>query len=138
MPRSQVFVYGTLMTGLSNYRVVAPYAVAAQPATIQGCLYHLPAGYPAVISGLGVVHGELITLTNLKQALKALDHLEDYHGPGQDNLYNRVLVDVTLEHGQTQAYTYLWPEERRPYLKKRGTFIKNGNWKHYINNKRQS
>ena len=78
---SCVFVYGTLMRGMSNHQVLAPYFATVRLAQLQGILFDLPYGYPAVIDGNGVVHGELIELVDPKAALITLDKLEDYHGP---------------------------------------------------------
>lgn len=45
----RVFVYGTLKRGFHNHGRLCRSASACIPATTWGRLYHLPAGYPALI-----------------------------------------------------------------------------------------
>lgn len=56
-----VFVYGTLMKGFWNYRryLEGKISYVASGKT-QGLLYHLPEGYPALITGNKLVEGEII------------------------------------------------------------------------------
>ena len=86
----KVFVYGSLRTDFWNYDKVLKNRVRqVEKGQIKGDLYHLPAGYPAVILGEGTVYGEVITLSQDK-ILKSLDLLEGYMGEGEENLYVRV------------------------------------------------
>lgn len=48
-PMLRVFVYGTLKRGFHNHERLCQAATACHPATTWGQLYHLPAGYPALI-----------------------------------------------------------------------------------------
>jgi gamma-glutamylcyclotransferase (GGCT)/AIG2-like uncharacterized protein YtfP len=89
---NKVFVYGTLMTGMKNHYLVEPYVKSVKPARVAGVLYDLPYGYPAMTTGNMEVFGELMELANITEALKVLDRLEDYRGPGEaGNLYDRVV-----------------------------------------------
>lgn len=127
-----VFVYGTLMKGLSNHQVIQPFIKSIEQASLQGQLFHLPYGYPAMMSGEGVVFGELVELDGPEEALVALDQLEDYYGAGNpNNLYNRVLREVEVANGQgVMAYVYLWanPEE----LPEMGVRVVSGNWRNFM------
>lgn len=92
----RVFVYGTLKPGEANYKkYCAGKVVDVKRAFVQGKLFALPMGYPAMTLGDSQVHGYLLTFTNSK-ILKELDVLEDYHSDRQtpENLYNRQIIEV--------------------------------------------
>ncbi|MGI0486085.1 gamma-glutamylcyclotransferase family protein [Pantanalinema rosaneae CENA516] len=73
-----LFVYGTLQPGERNYRVCEAYVVASQPAIVQGCLYQLPFGYPALtLEGDRSIHGMLFSFTD-PTALVILDQFEQH------------------------------------------------------------
>ncbi|HEY9617489.1 MAG TPA: gamma-glutamylcyclotransferase family protein [Microcoleaceae cyanobacterium] len=73
-----LFVYGTLQPGERNYRVCEVYVVASQPAIVQGSLYHLPFGYPALtLEGDRAIQGVLFSLAGPK-ALAILDEFEQH------------------------------------------------------------
>ncbi|MFZ5591461.1 MAG: gamma-glutamylcyclotransferase family protein [Bacillota bacterium] len=128
----RVFVYGTLLTGMANHYLIAPYAKKITPAQARGLLYALPYGYPAMIAGNGTVYGEVVELTGGEEAWRVLDDLEDYRGPGcPDNLYERVVQKVCLPGGQLiSAYVYLWakPDE----LPRIGRLLVHGNWRRHV------
>lgn len=92
----QVFVYGTLKPGEANYkRFCAGKIVDAKKAFVQGKLFALPMGYPAMTLGDSQVHGYLLSFTN-PAILNQLDVLEDYHPTREvsENLYNRKTIEV--------------------------------------------
>jgi gamma-glutamylcyclotransferase (GGCT)/AIG2-like uncharacterized protein YtfP len=126
---NRVFVYGTLMQGMSNHQVVAPYLLAATPAQMKGILFDLAYGYPAVTDGDGLVIGELLELSEVTAALAKLDSLEEYHGQNcPENLYDRVIREVVDHKGnKTPAYVYLWSKPEQVYSV--GKRILNGDWK---------
>ncbi|MEG0318844.1 MAG: gamma-glutamylcyclotransferase, partial [Niameybacter sp.] len=72
----KIFVYGSLRQDFWNYDKVLKNRVChIEQGTIKGSMYHLPAGYPAVISGTDDIHGEVMTMSQHK-LLKSLDFLE--------------------------------------------------------------
>ncbi|MDZ8236043.1 MAG: gamma-glutamylcyclotransferase [Nostoc sp. ChiQUE01a] len=92
----QVFVYGTLKPGEANYkRFCAGKVVDVKRAFIQGKLFALPMGYPAMTLGDGQVYGYLLSFAN-PAILNRLDVLEDYHPARQvsENLYSRKTIEV--------------------------------------------
>lgn len=131
----KVFVYGSLRTDFWNYDKVLKNRVRqVEKGQIKGDLYHLPAGYPAVILGEGTVYGEVITLSQDK-ILKSLDLLEGYMGEGEENLYVRVKQKVHLEDGsQKMCWVYIYVDEK--VAKKEGKYIPHGDWKEFKNNKK--
>jgi len=104
------FVYGTLMRGEANHRLVSS-AKKIMPATVQGRLYALVYGYPAMIDGHGQVHGELYFFDNngIEAVLSRLDYLEGYRpATPETSLFLRKIVEVTTDDGRVySAYTYL-------------------------------
>ncbi|VFU14763.1 hypothetical protein SCFA_2650005 [anaerobic digester metagenome] len=69
MEITRVFVYGTLMKGLSNYSVIKPFVKSICAGKTRGILYDLPYGYPAVKPGRGFVHGEVVELQDVAERL---------------------------------------------------------------------
>ena len=91
-----VFVYGTLKPGECNYdRYCGAYGAIATPARVQGRLYDLGVGYPAMTQEAGWVQGYRLTFAD-PAALAPLDQLEGYspHRPAEDNDYQRLLYPV--------------------------------------------
>lgn len=134
---SNVFVYGTLMTGMHNHYLIEPYLKQVKVAITEGILYDLPYGYPAMVVGKGVVYGELMELHNIEKALADLDNLEDYNGPDNpNNLYDRVIQEVEITNSQNDnqeiilAYVYLWANPKQ--LNNIGQIIPTGIWKEKV------
>jgi gamma-glutamylcyclotransferase (GGCT)/AIG2-like uncharacterized protein YtfP len=106
-----VFVYGTLKPGESNYqRYCANQVLTVKRAIAFGRLYHLPCGYPAMIPGSDLVAGFVLSFPNV-EVLTVLDLLEDYNPkrPLQENEYYRQQIetynlDLTF---LSPAWTYL-------------------------------
>lgn len=133
-----IFVYGTLMRGMENFRLIAPFAASVEAAEADGALYHLPYGYPALApGGAGTVRGEAVRARDMAAALAVLDELEDYRGPGDPaNLYERVVVAVRLTSGgEVAAYVYVWarPEE----LAAIGVPVPGGCWRAFMAGQRR-
>lgn len=106
-----------------------------QPATLRGVLYHLPYDYPALFLDApdnpdpGLVTGELFELEDAAASLEILDELEDYHGPGQDNEYERQIVNVTTAYENIQTCNvYVYAEGKRNWVKQNGILIDSGDW----------
>ncbi|MGB3534426.1 MAG: gamma-glutamylcyclotransferase [Microcoleaceae cyanobacterium] len=111
MNRTEVFVYGTLKPGEYNYqRYCQQYVIQTHCAIAYGQLFQLPMGYPAMITGEGVVQGAILSFPN-PSILQALDRLEDYHPqrPPEQNQYQRQQIQTyTLDHQPLkQVWAYL-------------------------------
>lgn len=114
---TEIFVYGTLKPGESNYSICASNVVAARPAIALGQLYALPFGYPAMTPGTMQIQGYLLSFANA-DILVALDQLEQHdpiefqhHAPGEiwaNNQYERTPIAVLdLDRGvQGTAWAY--------------------------------
>ncbi len=114
----RVFVYGTLLRGGVYHGLVAPYVREVRRGWIPGLLVDL-GEYPGWVPGAGRVHGEVFRLRPVGPALRLLDELEEYEGPGvEGNLYERVLVRACVPEGWVRAwaYRYAGPVAGRPVI----------------------
>ena len=129
----KIFVYGSLLKDFWNHdRVLKNRVRSIEKGTIQGELYHLPAGYPAITSGENLVHGEICTLSHNKH-LKSIDLLEGYTGDEKIDLYTREKRTVTLQDGSTTdcwVYIYMHPD----YVRRKGKHIPHGDWGKFMRN----
>lgn len=96
-----LFVYGTLrpcLAGAEQRQLIAGLTVAG-PATVPGLLYDLGA-YPALVTGPGIVHGDLFIVLD-ERHLAALDAYEECGG--NDPLYRREPTLATRSDGSVVA-----------------------------------
>jgi gamma-glutamylcyclotransferase (GGCT)/AIG2-like uncharacterized protein YtfP len=112
----KIFVYGTLKPDESAYaKYCAPYVTQTQTALMQGQLFHLPQGYPAMTVGDRWVTGALLTLRD-ETAIAHIDQFEDYDPtrPPASNLYQRLRrpVFATTQTPLGTAWAYLMAAER--------------------------
>lgn len=118
----RLFVYGTLRVGEAAHPIVAPYVTQAVRATALGTMYGLAAGYPGVVADdRGVIHGELLTLRELAEALPALDAYE-----GDD--FTRVLAEITTAAGRGWAWMYVLVSSE---IARGAPVIADGDWPRY-------
>lgn len=102
----RVFVYGTLKPGEANYKkYCSSKVVDVKRAFVQGKLFALPMGYPAMTLGDSKVYGYLLSFSN-PRILNELDVLENYQRNRQpsENLYNRQIIEVY----QSKSLSYSW------------------------------
>lgn len=125
-----VFVYGTLLKGESNHRVIVPFTEDTQPGAIQGTLYDFGPHPFLVLSQTGVVHGEWVKIKGCmeRQALHALDQLEGYREGSTNNLYDRVIVR-DLTQAMYEGYVYVYPDGTSALDIRKYPIIVNGNWR---------
>ena len=131
----RVFVYGTLMQGMENHSLLAPYVKTLFPATLQGRLAHLTQeGYPMLFSGIETVQGELVDLTDEAAALALLDPLEGFIGPGEpQNLYERCQLMATDRQGKAmEAWVYICPPAAESRWWATGEPVANGDWRAFF------
>ena len=99
-----VFVYGTLLQGYGNHRLM-PGARFLGHGMTKGVMYNL-GNFPAVVQADGSVYGEVYAVDD--SILETLDHLE-----GHPQWYYRELVDIKTDDGNIlQAWIYFMPEEK--------------------------
>ncbi|HHX75244.1 MAG TPA: gamma-glutamylcyclotransferase [Firmicutes bacterium] len=99
----KIFVYGTLMKGLSNHYLLQE-AKFICPATLNGYgLYCVTPDFPGIVPMHGAaVRGEVYEVNN-----KTLEHLDALEAEGA--LYVRQKAECTLGDGTLiQAYVYVW------------------------------
>lgn len=126
----QVFVYGTLKPGESNYEhYCGGRVLAATRATVKGQLFALPVGYPAMVLGEGVVQGYLLTF-NTPNILQYLDPPEGHNPqrPPEKNFYNRKQLEVYSPEAEPLglAWAYFMPLDQVEQLG--GVVIPSGWW----------
>ena len=103
----KVFVYGTLLKGMSRYEILADSHFIGH-ATTKGVLYDLGA-FPAIRQGNSVVYGELYEVSEEK--LGILDGIEGYSPEDEHHsLYVRKEVNVKLlsDGSQEKAFAYFY------------------------------
>ncbi|MBC7972482.1 MAG: gamma-glutamylcyclotransferase [Verrucomicrobia bacterium] len=132
-----VFVYGTLKPGEKNYAVCAGSVVKSQPATAEGCLYALPFGYPAMTLEAGVVHGVILSFTDIT-ILEVLDEFERHdpiefhcyvpHESLEQNEYDRQEITVYDQSRRflSRAWSYIMTSEQVQQLD--GILLPDGQW----------
>ncbi|HMV70191.1 MAG TPA: gamma-glutamylcyclotransferase [Myxococcota bacterium] len=114
-----LFVYGTLRSGGSQAHLLGPAARAE--AWVQGTLWDLPAGYPALqLAGDGKVWGERVAPVG--EAL--LSVLDVYEGV-PEGLYQRVIVDLRAGGRVEPAWAWVMADPRVRH----GRVLPSGRWR---------
>lgn len=115
-----VAVYGSLLKGLSNHRVLRDSMMLGTD-TINGFKMYNLGSFPAIIPGDGAIHIEIYEVIDPEIMLN-LDYLE-----GHPRFYKREKVDTI--YGESWIYV-LNMNGRVPLSDSK--LVKNGNWKeHY-------
>lgn len=136
---NNLFVYGTLLPGLDNYkRFIEKHKPKVYRARAKGIMYYLPGdGYPVVLEGEGEVKGVVFETRHLSVALSEIDEIEKFTGvESQSHLIREIREVENLETGETlKAHMYLWPPSRAEWLKKNGEVIPDGDWARFLREK---
>lgn len=105
----RVFVYGSLLPGMSHYAVAEPYVKAAEPGRVRGKLVDV-GPYPALLlEGSGFVRG--IWLEIAGGGLPKLDEWEDFIGIEEQNDYERVWIR-DADRPDIAGWVYVWAASR--------------------------
>jgi gamma-glutamylcyclotransferase (GGCT)/AIG2-like uncharacterized protein YtfP len=135
------FVYGSLLQRYKNFnRFLRKKVKTIQPAYCQGFLYHLPIGFPGLITLDGcqdLVVGELMSFGNPVKIMRALDQLEGYYpDDSRKSIYIRkklpVIVEIDAEKqefAEREAWVYTYPLDHLTPEHQKEYFISCGNWK---------
>ncbi len=135
------FVYGSLLQRYKNFdRFLRKKVKTIEPAYCQGFLYHLPIGFPGLITLDGchdLVVGELMSFGNPVKIMRALDRLEGYYpDDSQKSVYLRkklpVIVEIDVdkhEFEEREAWVYTYPFDHLTPEHQKEYFISCGNWK---------
>ncbi len=122
--RYKVFVYGTLRQGETNHYLLTESVCLVSQCYTNGKLYDTGCGYPAMVSDeTNQVLGELYEVT--AKQLKQLDWLEDYHGHGEKNEYERITQPIFSVEGEVEAFVYVYHVSKVTGLLE----IASGDWK---------
>ncbi len=114
-----LFVYGTLMASGGQGHLLT--GRRRRPGTVTGRLFHLRAGYPALLRGpQGIVHGQW--LDPIPPPL--LRMLDMYEGV-EEGLYKREVVIVHTSTLQFEAWAWVMEEPER----RGGVPIRSGRWR---------
>lgn len=129
----RVFVYGSLLPGLHNHQLIRG-ASEVSAGTITGVLFSMGA-FPALVTNAHLrepvdlqVKGIVYDIDS--GILADLDALEGYVQGADYNLYERILVDVTLPSGEKlAAFVYAGSEYiLRDIVECRLPQVPNGDW----------
>lgn len=137
-----LFVYGTLREGGVNHDwLQRTHPEGLTRAWVAGRLFHLSAGYPALVPGpepdalppgTGWVRGDFVGYEDgaeLESALADLDSLEGV----EEGLFTREVLPVVLEGGHRyNAWVYMFHVERLPRLEREAVEILDGDWAPYL------
>jgi gamma-glutamylcyclotransferase (GGCT)/AIG2-like uncharacterized protein YtfP len=125
-----MFVYGTLKPGEAYHeRYCRPHLVQATPARVQGRLYHLPMGYPALTDEAGWVVGTRLQLRDAA-ALAAMDAFEGYDPERSpvDNAYTRQWRSVCAIDGTALGSAWMYVMAVARVHHHQGVWIPTGVW----------
>lgn len=130
---NKIFVYGTLLPGEPNARLLAGINFTTTEDTMTGDLYDAGAFPFAILAGTGpaVIHGAVYSFAPeiMEAVLSRLDELEGYYAPGNpSNLYDR--VEVTTGKGE-RVYVYETSPRRRATITTKLPRIPGGSWVEY-------
>ena len=95
----RIFVYGTLKRGYWNHDRFCSQAVSIEPATTWGRIYHLPAGFPAL-----VIPPESILATGTADPI-ADTRLQNETKIPQSGFINPQSGDWDLIHGELMTFS---------------------------------
>ncbi|WP_347488951.1 gamma-glutamylcyclotransferase family protein [Desulfoscipio sp. XC116] len=133
---NRLFVFGTLLPGLTNYnRYLKSSKPKTFPATAKGIMYYLPEdGYPVITEGEGEVKGVIYESPDLLIILPEIDEIHKFTGiESQSDLIREIRDVVNLETGETvKAHMYLWPPAKDRWLKQNATVIADGDWLKFL------
>jgi len=97
----RLFAYGELRSGQQARSMIEDHVASWQPATMQGSIYVLSDGYPALVPGSDdLVTGEVVTLKDLAAVFALLDAFE-----GES--YTRIMQKARLADG-SESWTWVY------------------------------
>jgi len=120
----KIFVYGTLMRGLSRHHFMSDGRFEGE-ATAKGRLISL-GEYPALLDGSGTVRGEVYSFGDLPAALDVLDDVENFDPANPESSeYVREARRVALDDGEeVGAWLYVYNR-----LRESAPIIPSGDWR---------
>ena len=140
MKNINVFVYGSLRDGFFNYeKYLAGKVLEKKAAKLENMrLYHMPyKGYPAIISGEGIVNGEIMVIDPncYEETIKAMDEMEGFKGKDNlENEYDKIILEVKniSDNEIEKCFVYFYNKNNDQRFEKESIYIQNGDWKKYM------
>jgi len=126
-----LFVYGTLMNGLSAHTFLIDSPFISHGILYGARLVHLRDGFPGVIEGEGTVFGEVYRVDEL--TLKAIDLFEEFNELfPEESFYIRKLKPVRLI--PMNEFVEAWVYFLNPMLVEDLDFteVPFGNWREFL------
>jgi gamma-glutamylcyclotransferase (GGCT)/AIG2-like uncharacterized protein YtfP len=126
-----LFVYGTLMSGLSAHAFLLDSEFVAYGILYGAKLLHLDEGYPGVVEGEGRVFGEVYRVDSF--TLAAIDFFEEfYENFPERSFYLRVKKPVRLI--PFNDFVDVWVYLLNPVVLEKLSFteVPFGNWKEFV------
>lgn len=115
-----VFVYGSLMEGMGNERILQSYDYGRIPGTVSNMDLYVVDKSPAMVAGEGVVKGELLSFTDdaFEDLIDIFDSIGGYHqGNIEESKYRRDIVTVDTSEGIFKAFAYIWNKGTESLIK---------------------
>ena len=120
--RLKLFVYGTLLEGERNHRVLEGSQLLYRGITLEAIMYDTGDGYPAIeLSQHSKVIGNVYEVPD--NLWVNLDELEGYTGDPHTDLYTKQMVNLKTKDGDLDAVVYTVSDET---MKK--VIIPSGDW----------
>jgi gamma-glutamylaminecyclotransferase len=114
-----VFVYGSLLSGLQNHRVLAGARFVDYGKTAESYVMGSLGSFPGVArGGSDAICGELYEVDD--EVLARLDRLE-----GHPRFYCRALAPIFVRNMWAEAFIYLLPKTRVVRMPR----VRNGDWR---------
>lgn len=109
-----IFIYGSLLPGLSNHRLLAGRMLTMKPGRVAGRLVNV-GPYPALVrDAASAIAGSRVNGLWIEVSLAmlpVLDQLEDYAGLEEPNDYERIWTTDADDPAQA-GWAYVWPDDR--------------------------
>lgn len=134
MTTIRFFAIGSWTEGMLNFEKLKNFIVSYESASIEGCVYRLPVGFPVYVDqGADQILGQLIEL-KIDQTL--LNLMDSFHGvhftEAAKGLHQRIIKTVKKISGQLeQAHVYIFNPKK---LTKNAKLINGGAWKESLEN----
>ncbi len=129
MTTIRFFAIGSWTEGMLNFEKLKNFIVSYESASIQGCVYRLPVGFPVYLDhGTDEILGQLFEL-KIDETLLTL--MDSFHGVHFSDLakgvHQRILKTVKKVSGQLEmAHVYIFNSKKLP---KNAQIISGGAWK---------
>jgi gamma-glutamylcyclotransferase (GGCT)/AIG2-like uncharacterized protein YtfP len=140
-PKQFVFVYGTLLTGYYNNKLLRTSAFIDKGIMSEGFRMFTDNGmYPYLISDIDsfdLISGEVWAVDS--NVLDSLDRLEGYTSSNPYyNHYERLIgVKIRLNSGQyVETYVYIAGKNRAQYIIENSMYIPHGDWRQFCKDSR--